>query len=704
MGERSWSRNEREDLHRTTEDFDAGSPNKRLTAKVLAQYNDQRPSWDILHSRSNPDDPYQISRQAMHKRRPSVEPESHNHPLWPKFPGMQAKMDRRHAAAGQRSEAPERAPMQSSVAHHASRVESWHVHLRSSGLLNSLQGLGLPSVGCSRDASSSLSADPDTCPDSPESCSEAAASPLPQQARAPLHKFTASLASSFYQQMPSEEAAGAAEQELTKAEDRELLQCLSELAGAARAAGKPTDRLSKSSVMWILRDLLLMLPESSEYKALLGDDDAVMDIYAAPDAPRMCLVCGALLECCRLEPIEVLMYIIGDKGKPTYAFSLICKFCQSSHLHKPEQEQLLDILIGVLLSYVELKASPGTVSQSMMEAAASFLVLRDGLPPGLAFQQERIFHTSALFPRCLLDKQCSWQSKQTSAKRSMEIQPAVLFLDLMTAVGKEDFGWLIEHVICSKSGSMLCDQAAFILERKDRGAKVTDLAEILFVWAEGSFIHSPLDAEEVLRFAVHLGLVMQGDMSVVVLQSALLPRPRCMRAFAAMAFRSNEERKIQLNVLRRVSAELAASGHPPAQHADILLAYLGRDAIADFVTPSAAEQMPQACIFSFVLIKRAAQLSEQIWELDRLCEHQLASVSALVASFSRWFGVRQVVIDAAGVVLLALAAAERLVKDMDLFSPLLAALVAIKQVSQDAQMGACYRNAIGRLASLRLCI
>lgn len=38
---------------------------------------------------------------------------------------------------------------------------------------------------------------------------------------------------------------------------------------------------------------------------------------------------------------------------------------------------------------------------------------------------------------------------------------------------------------------MLCDQAAFILERKDRGAKVTDLAEILFEWAEGSLVHSP---------------------------------------------------------------------------------------------------------------------------------------------------------------------------------------------------------------------
>ncbi len=94
----------------------------------------------------------------------------------------------------------------------------------------------------------------------------------------------------------------------------------------------------------------------------------------------------------------------------------------------------------------------------------------------------------------------------------------------------------------------------------------------------------------------------------------------------------------------------------------------------------------------------------QIWELDRLCECQLASVSALVASFSRWFGVHQMVIDAAGLVLLVLAAAERLVKDMDLFSPLIAALVAIKQVSRDAQMDARYRNAIGRLASLRLCI
>lgn len=256
-------------LHRTTEDFDAGSPNQRLTAKVLAQYNEQRPSWDILRSRSNPDDPYQINRQAMHRRRPSVEPESHNHPLWPKPPGMQAKMDSRHAAAGQRSEAPDSAPMQSSddsVAHHFSRVESRLVQLRSSGLLNSLQDLGLPYVGCSRDASSSLSADPDACADAPDSCSEAAASPPPQQAKAPLHKFTASLASSFYQQMPSKEAAEAAEQELTKAEDRELLQCLSELAGAAWAAGKPTDGLSKSSVMWILRDLLLMLPESSEFK------------------------------------------------------------------------------------------------------------------------------------------------------------------------------------------------------------------------------------------------------------------------------------------------------------------------------------------------------------------------------------------------------------------------------------------------------
>lgn len=115
-----------------------------------------------------------------------------------------------------------------------------------------------------------------------------------------------------------------------------------------------------------------------------------------------------------------------------------------------------------------------------------------------------------------------------------------------------------------------------------------------------------------LRFAVHLGLVMQGDMSVVVIQSALLPRPRCTRAFAAMAFRSNEERKIHLSVLRRVSAELAALGHPPAQHADILLAYLGRDAVADFLTPSAAVQIPQACISSLVLIKRAAQLSQQV--------------------------------------------------------------------------------------------
>ncbi len=204
-----------------------------------------------------------------------MEPESHNHPLWPKFPGMQAKMDSRHATAGQRSGAPDRAPMHSSddsVAQHASRVESWHVHLRSSGLLNSLQGLGLPSVGCSRDASSSLSADPDACADSPDSCSEAAASLPPQEAQAPLHKFTAFLASSFYQQMPSEEAAEAAEQELTKAEDRELLQCLSELAGAAWAARKPTEGLSKSSIMWILRDLLLMLPESSEYKCDIWPD------------------------------------------------------------------------------------------------------------------------------------------------------------------------------------------------------------------------------------------------------------------------------------------------------------------------------------------------------------------------------------------------------------------------------------------------
>lgn len=114
---------------------------------------------------------------------------------------------------------------------------------------------------------------------------------------------------------------------------------------------------------------------------------------------------------------------------------------------------------------------------------------------------------------------------------------------------------------------------------------------------------------QVLRFAVHLGLVMQGDMSVVVIQSALLPRPRCTRAFAAMAFRSNEERKIHLSVLRRVSAELAGDLTP---HADILLAYLGRDAVADFLTPSAAVQIPQACISSLVLIKRAAQLSQQV--------------------------------------------------------------------------------------------
>ena len=93
----------------------------------------------------------------------------------------------------------------------------------------------------------------------------------------------------------------------------------------------------------------------------------------------------------------------------------------------------------------------------------------------------------------------------------------------------------------------------------------------------------------------------------------------------------------------------------------------------------------------------------QIWELENLCERQLASVSALVASFSRRFGVgvREVVVDAAGNVLLALAAAERLVKDMDLFYPLLAALMAIKQVSRDSQMDARYHNAIGRLASLR---
>ena len=117
---------------------------------------------------------------------------------------------------------------------------------------------------------------------------------------------------------------------------------------------------------------------------------------------------------------------------------------------------------------------------------------------------------------------------------------------------------------------------------------------------------------QVLRFALHLGLVMQGDMSKVVIQSALLPRPRCTRAFAAMAFRSNEERTFQLSVLRRVSAELAASGHPPAQHADILIAYLGRNAVADFLTPSAAEQLPQACISLLALIKRAVQLSDQV--------------------------------------------------------------------------------------------
>lgn len=56
---------------------------------------------------------------------------------------------------------------------------------------------------------------------------------------------------------------------------------------------------------------------------------------------------------------------------------------------------------------------------------------------------------------------------------------------------------LKQHVMCFGPGSMLCDQAAFILEWQARGAKVTDLAEILFVWAEGSLVPSPLSAEKV---------------------------------------------------------------------------------------------------------------------------------------------------------------------------------------------------------------
>ena len=72
-----------------------------------------------------------------------------------------------------------------------------------------------------------------------------------------------------------------------------------------------------------------------------------------------------------------------------------------------------------------------------------------------------------------------------------------MFLSL--SIGRA-FEFLLKRKLyarCGMAGSMLCDQAAFILERQGRGAEVTGLAEFLFVWVERSLVRRPAHAEKV---------------------------------------------------------------------------------------------------------------------------------------------------------------------------------------------------------------
>ena len=211
---------------------------------------------------------------------------------------------------------------------------------------------------------------------------------------------------------------------------------------------------------------------------------------------------------------------------------------------------------------------------------------------------------------------------------------------------------------------------------------------------------------QVLRFAVHLGLVMQGDMSKAVIQSALVQRPRCTLAFAAMLFRGFEERTFQLGVLRRVSAMSAAAGQPPAQRAAVLAAYLGGDAALDFLTPSAAIDHPQACADALVLLRRAAELSGQEinWDLDATCARHLAAIGPLVARFAErayMTCINKTIVKLAGDFLLALADASQLVQQWNLFRPLLAALRVINQLPWDQRSQDVYSIAIHKIAGLR---
>ena len=82
-------------------------------------------------------------------------------------------------------------------------------------------------------------------------------------------------------------------------------------------------------------------------------------------------------------------------------------------------------------------------------------------------------------------------------------------------------------------------------------------------------------------------------------------------------------------MLRRVITESALSHHPPGQQAAVIVAYLRRGEAAEFLAPHAALDAPQACMDALILIRRAAELSEQAasWDLDDTCARYLQVIT-----------------------------------------------------------------------------
>ena len=274
MDERSRCRHDIEDSYEALGSSSArlshsSSPNHSVATGVSGNCSSQS-SWASLHkhSLSAPAHPYQLSRKTMHSSHLTdthEEPDHWDHPLRPKRAGMHPKTEANQAAAvhsSDDSEAPSSTSMQTSedsVDYHASRM---HARRSSSSIPGSLQDMNNGSKGCCRDSSSSSS--DSSLSDLPETGISTPASPEPPLPlpEPPCHRFTASIVNNSYEQYPSENVSKAAERARTEQEDREILESLAELAKAGGNAGK--GELCKASVMWLLRDLLLILPPSSE--------------------------------------------------------------------------------------------------------------------------------------------------------------------------------------------------------------------------------------------------------------------------------------------------------------------------------------------------------------------------------------------------------------------------------------------------------